>query len=363
MKKKLVRRSLIALATIGVIALGLRLALPNLLKQYVNNTFADMGPYTGHVEDVDVALIRGAYTLRDLTIAKRDAGREIPFLDLKSMDISVQWRALFSGELVGEIVAVQPVLNMYRAESDSQSQLGSGVNWPDQVRELFPFKFNRVEVVDGKSRFLAPGISAAEALEVSNVQMTLANLTNINESTAETMTSLDLTGVFMEEAKLTLAGNLNPNEQAPTFDINFSLEEAMLTSANPWLREFLHVDAESGNFSMYLEAAAADGAFEGYLKPVMKDLVVFESEEESEGPFRKLWEGVVQLAAEIFENRQEDQVASKVPYSGEFDDPDIGMIAAIVSLIRNAFVSALSQSIEGTVDISDVADDAATEAP
>jgi hypothetical protein len=46
----------------------------------------------------------------------------------------------------------------------------------------------------------------------------------------------------------------------PTFDIDFSIEGAPVTSANPWLREFLNVDAESGEFFMYLEAAAADGA-------------------------------------------------------------------------------------------------------
>jgi hypothetical protein len=103
----------------------------------------------------------------------------------------------------------------------------------------------------------------------------------------------------MGEAEMIQTGDANPNEEAPTFDIDFSLEGARLTSANPWPREFLNVDAESGEFAMYLEAAAADGRFEGYLKPVMEDLKVFDEDQESEGPFRKAWEALVQFGARI----------------------------------------------------------------
>jgi hypothetical protein len=341
---------------VGVAAvICLRLALPSIIKSHVNDRLADMGPYSGRVADIDVALLRGAYTLNALTIVKDDAGREIPFLELPAMDISVHWRALFSGELVGEIVATSPTLNLVRAESSEQSQLGSGVNWPDQIRELFPFTFNRVTVTDGTATFLAPGIESSESLSVSAIRLELENLTNINESQEETTATIDLQGRFMDQASLVVNGRINPNEDTPTFDIDFSLEGAEVTAANPWLQEFLNVDAESGRFSMYLEAAAADGRFDGYLKPIMEDLEVFDLEAETEGPFRKAWEALVNLGANIFENRAQDQVATRIPYSGEFEDPDIGVLSAIISLIRNAFVSALSQSLEGTIDIGDVA--------
>ena len=40
---------------------------------------------------------------------------------------------------------------------------------------------------------------------------------------------------------------------------------------NPWLREFLKVDAEMGVFSMYSELAAAENRFEGYVRPILED--------------------------------------------------------------------------------------------
>jgi hypothetical protein len=348
-------KTLIAIAAIAAVAVILRVSLPVMLKSYVNSRFADMGPYTGRVTDVDVALVRGAYTLHDLQIVQRGADRDTPFLDLPVMDISLDWSALFAGELVGEIVATGPQLNLIRAESSEASQLGSGVNWPDQIRELFPFKFNRIEVVGGTATFLAPGIAASEALRVDDIRLELENLTNIHESEEQTAADMRLTGRFLEQGAMALAGTIDPNAEVPTFDLDFSLEGAPVTAANPWLQEFLNVDAESGDFSMYLEAAAADGRFEGYLKPVMENLEIFRLESETEGPFRKAWEALVGFASKVFQNRREDQVATRIPFSGEFEDPDIGTVAAIASLIRNAFVSALSQSVEGTVDIEDVA--------
>lgn len=357
MKSNRTRFWVIAAIAAAAVVISLRISLPYALKSYVNGNLAEMGPYTGRVENVDVALVRGAYTLHGLRIVNQQAGSEIPFLDLPTMDISVQWRALFSGELVGEIIALSPDLNLVRAESDEESQLGTGVNWPDEIRELFPFKFNRVAVRDGHASFLAPGIDSNEALEVTGIELELTNLTNIRESADETVSDLNMTGRFMNEADMIVEGEINPNKDTPTFDINFTLEGAQLTSANPWLDQYLNVDAESGAFSMYLEAAAADGRFEGYVKPVMEDLQVFDSDREDEGPFRKAWEALVQFGAKVFKNRSEDQVATRIPYSGEFEDPDIGTLAAIVNLVRNAFVSALSQSIEGTIDIEDVETD------
>lgn len=259
-------KTLIALAAVVVTAGLLRVTLPLALKSYVNSSLAEMGPYSGRVMEVDVSLIRGAYTLYDLQAVQRGSEREIPFLDLPVMDISL-----------------------------------------------------------------------------------------IHESEEETAADIELTGRFMRQGAMTLAGSIDPNAMAPTFDLDFSLEGAPVTSANPWLREFLRVDARSGDFSMYLEAAAADGRFEGYLKPVMENLEIFRVESETEGPFRKAWEALVGFTSKIFQNRKEDQVATRIPYSGEFEDPDIGTLAAIVNLIRNAFVSALSQSLEGTVDLEDVA--------
>src|SRR5690606_6313667 len=72
-------------------------------------------------------------------------------------------------------------------------------------------------------------------------------------------------------------------------------------------------------------------------------------------PFRKAWEAIVDLGAKLFENREADQVATQVPLSGELENPDAGLLPAIVNLARNAFVAAFAHSLEGSIDFDDVA--------
>ncbi|MCX4198486.1 hypothetical protein OMR07_25790 [Methylobacterium organophilum] len=60
------------LLALGLLLLLLHLALPHLVRNYLNDKMADMGDYQGHVEDVDLAWWRGAYRIEGLLIEKKD---------------------------------------------------------------------------------------------------------------------------------------------------------------------------------------------------------------------------------------------------------------------------------------------------
>ncbi|HAJ81870.1 MAG TPA: hypothetical protein DCO64_05460, partial [Zunongwangia profunda] len=47
-----------------------RLFLPLIVKNYVNKTLNNIPGYHGHVEDIDIALWRGAYTIDSLVLIK-----------------------------------------------------------------------------------------------------------------------------------------------------------------------------------------------------------------------------------------------------------------------------------------------------
>jgi hypothetical protein len=350
------RRRKIWIALIAVVAAAVivRAALPWVVTDYVNGKLANMGEYRGHVDNVDLSLIRGAYVLRDVRVVKRRADVETPFAQMDRMDLSIQWPALLEGELVGEIIMQSPVVNMVQGERESQTQLGTGVNWPERVRDLFPFNFNRVEVVNGLVTFRAPGIETDESLTLRNLRVVLTDLTNVRETQETAFAELALRGDVMGDAPLVVNGRINPNAEVPTFDIDLSLEGARLVEVNPWLDEFLGVDAERGAFSMYTEIAAADGRFEGYVRPIMENPEIFRKEEAASGPFRKAWEALVGLAMKVFQNAPQDQVATQVPLSGEVENPDAGVLAAGVNLVRNAFVAAFSHALEGSVSLKTV---------
>ena len=260
------------LGIVAVVLIGARLAAPFALERYVNRQLASMGEYRGSVEHIDLSLIRGGYVLRNLQIVKIDAAPETPpFATIPEMAINVQWRALFRGSAVGQVIMESPQLNMVQSQSNEEKQLGAGVNWPQEIRDLFPFQFNLVEARDGLVTFRAPGISTDDSLTLRNFNMQLRNLTNVQDLEEPAFADLDVQGQIMGNAPIVLTGSIDPNEMTPTFDIDMSLEGARLVDVNPWLNEFLKVDAEMGVFSMYAELAAAEGRFEGYVRPILED--------------------------------------------------------------------------------------------
>ena len=356
--RKGLRRAALIIGIVAVVAVAARLAAPTIVERYVNHQLADMGEYRGRITDVQLNFVRGGYVIRNLEIVKLDSSPETPpFATIPSMDLSLLWRELFRGQAVGEVVMYSPQLNLVQSEANQEKQLGTGVNWPQEIRDLFPFQLNLVEARDGLVTFRAPGISTNDSLTMRDFQMELRNLTNVQDLEEPAFAEIDVSGQIMGNAPLTLTGSIDPNEETPTFDIDLTIEGARLVDVNPWLREFLKADAEMGVFSMYSELAAAENRFEGYVRPILENPQFFDSEADEQGPFRKAWEGLVNIAAKILENKEEQQVATQIPLRGEFEDPSPDIVTAMVNLLRNAFVAAFSHSLEGSITLRDVATD------
>jgi hypothetical protein len=351
------RRAAIVVGALVVTGVAARLAAPTLVERYINRQLANMGEYRGTISGVELHLLAGGYVLRDVTIVEAGSTNATPFATIPAMDVTLQWHALLRGQAVGEVVMHEPVLNLVQGPSDEEQQLGAGVNWPQEIRDLSPFRLNVVEAQNGLVTFRAPGISTDDSLTMRDFQMRLRNLTNVQDVAEPAFAEIDVRGGIMGNAPVALTGRIDPNETTPTFDVDFSLEGARLVDVNPWLREFLRVDAEMGVFSMYAELAAAEGRFEGYARPILEDPKFIDKNEDDEGPFRKAWEGLVNLAAKLLENPEEEQVATQIPLRGEITEPDVDVLTAMVNLLRNAFVAAFSHSLEGSITLRDVATD------
>src|SRR6187401_1087517 len=102
--KAIYRRKLLWIAVILLVAaLIVRAMLPIWVRDYVNRKLSEMEDYRGHVADVDIHLWRGAYTIHTVEIKKVTGHVPVPFFAAPAVDLSVEWKALFNGALVGEI--------------------------------------------------------------------------------------------------------------------------------------------------------------------------------------------------------------------------------------------------------------------
>src|SRR5918993_3740256 len=103
---------LITLAVLVIALIALRLALPSIVKDYVNDTLQAMEAYDGSVRDIDIHLWRGAYRIVGLNIVKTGADQPVPFFSSEAIDLSVEWKSLMRGSLVAEGVFVRPDVNL-----------------------------------------------------------------------------------------------------------------------------------------------------------------------------------------------------------------------------------------------------------
>jgi uncharacterized protein involved in outer membrane biogenesis len=345
---------LLIIGIVVVVLIAARVALEPILVDYVNDTLDEMPAYDGHIGDIDVALLRGGYDIQNIEIVKTGAGQAVPFFKADRIEATMEWRSLMRGSLVAQGELFRPQVNLVQADSEQSSQLGKEVNWVDKFKELFPFRFNTVRVHDGTVTFRAPGIQTKDALVARHLNGQVSNLTNVADSTKETFARFQFAAEVLDGGKANIDGGIDPLAVAPTFDLNLRLENVQLPQVNPWLTRFIKADAEKGAFELYMELAAADGKFKGYAKPVMRDVNIYSSEEPEKNPLKRLWEGLVDVAANILENRDKDQVAARIPFSGTIEDPNADLFATIGSVLRNAFVSAFARSLEGSISVRSV---------
>lgn len=343
-----------ALVILVVVLVAVRVALPSIVKDFVNDHLQALKDYDGEVADIDLALWRGAYRIRGIRIVKTGAKQPVPFFSGESIDISIEWRSLLHGSLVAEGEFWQPNLNLVQARNEQQSQTGKGVDWAARLEDLSPFRINTVTVRDGTVTFRAPAIRTEDALKATHLNGQITNITNVVESDKETYAAFRVTASMLDDGSAQVNGSVDPLAKQPTFDVNLEVKNVQLPKVNPWLREYIKADAESGEFELYTELAAAGGKFKGYAKPVMRRVNIYSSEEPEDNPLRRIWEGLVEFAANVFENDETGQVAARIPFSGTIKNPDAGIFETIVSLLRNAFISAFARSLEGSISLRDV---------
>ena len=147
---------------------------------------------------------------------------------------------------------------------------------------------------------------------------------------------------------------LDPLARTTRFDMNLELVHTDLTRVNELFQAYGNFDVNKGSFGLYSEMATRDGAFKGYVKPVIKDLDVIGPEDRSDNVFRKVWEALVAAAGSILTNPSKEQVATKVAFEGRLDDPKVGSWGAIIQALHNAFIQALPPALDNEINIGNV---------
>ena len=351
---KRAKRWRIVLIVIAALLL-IRIILPYVLLHVANDRLKKTPGYYGHIADLDLAIIRGAYTVEGFYLDKMDSVTEkrTPFLSAGVIDLSVEWQALLHGSIVGELVIDTAEVRFTKEAAEPAELQKDTASFADLLNDFMPLKINRLEIHNSAIRYIDPNSSPKVDVQLSDVDVLATNLTNAVDKGVVLPSAVKATaGLYGGE--LTFNMGINLLADAPTFDMNLKLTETKLVELNEMLQAYAKVDVNKGTMSLYAEMATKNGEFAGYVKPVIKDLDVLGPEDKNDSFFHKIYEGIVGTAGSLLTNPKKDQVATKVELKGKLDDVKTSSIYAVLQLLRNAFIQALVPALDEQISINSV---------
>ncbi len=353
--------------------LAVRAVLPFGVRLWVNRVLGNMRNHHGAVDAVRLNLWRGAYELDGLRLFQRGAATEEPLVEMRRLDLAVQWRGLLRGRLVAEATCHHPVIYFSRVPRDGvageapvggndgdpsdgeQVKAGAREPWALHLDELTPFEVNRFVIRDGEVRYRDTTREPAVDLYMTDFYLEALNIANVRpkDQPENLFAEIEAAGRPFGTGELELRMRFDPFTDPLRLELDVSVRHVQLTDLNDFLQAYGRVDAEAGTLEIYGEFATTDGIVEGYVKTLFEGMRLLRFGE-IDGPAEALeaaWEGLLAIATEVLENQPHDRLATKVPLRGTTAGTAADIGTTIANLLRNAFFAALGPAIDDSVDL------------
>lgn len=333
----------------------IRLSLPYALKKYVNDVLAEIPGYYGQVDDIDLALYRGAYVIHGLYLNKIDAGSEVPFLDFTKTDISMEWSALFNGRIVSEIIMTEPKIIYVFEDQQVNGTEPEVEDWSKALTDLVPIDINHLEVINGTAAFVQLQADPNIDLNLKNIQLTASNLRNVILKERTLPSEVHATAVSIGNGNMKLDGKMNIVKEIPDMDIAVSITDADATALNDFTKHYAKIDFESGTFEVFGEIAIADGFLKGSIKPIIKNSKLIGKDD---GFLGTLWEGFVGFFKFVLKNQKNNTLATKVPIEGDLNNVGPKVWPTVTGIFKNAWIQAFKGVVDNDIDFKDATEGA-----
>jgi hypothetical protein len=201
-----------------------------------------------------------------------------------------------------------------------------------------------VTIRDATVGFVNRDASPRYRVFIAETDLTIANFSN---QKSEGYGHARLTGRFMGSGRTEVDLALRAENRGPDFDLDAKVENTAMRAMNDLLRAHAKVDVASGVFSVYSEIGVKNGRVRGYVKPLFKDLDVYDQEQDEDKSLgTKLKEKAADVVAKVFKNRRRDEVATIARLEGPLEDPKASTWDVLVNLVRNAFFEAILPGFE-----------------
>ncbi len=327
-----------------------RAALPILLKHRINEAINEVEGYHGGVSDVDLQLYRGGFYIQQIQIfeeASKDPS--IPMVSLAELDFSIHWRSLFKGKFVGEVYMDSLGVNFIRrTEPQTVDSVDARINLIQQIQQLNPINLNIFQITNGQVAYKDPGANPKIDIALHEFDLRAENLGNVINPKDALPANFKLTATTLDSGSVYLSGGLNYLLNPPNFDYNFKLEKIDMVRFNELFQAYAKLGVSRGELNFYSEGKAINGKLEGYAKPLIVGLEIAPADS-SDGLASRINRGLAELGSNIFENKEKEQIGTKIPVEGRITGTDADVLQSIWNFVKNAFIEAYAMKLDQSI--------------
>lgn len=231
--KRRYRWPLWSLAGITLLLVALHVALPYLVRDYLNDKLAEMGDYRGQISDVDLALWRGAYRINGLEIVKVQGKVPVPFVKAPLIDLSVSWHSLwYDHAVVAKVLFVKPELNFVDGGNKQASQTGRGTDWRAQLGKLLPITLDEVRIDNGRITFHNFTSKPPVDMQATQVEASVFNLTNVVDVKGRRDARFEGKALLLGHAPLEANATFDPLSNFEEFEFRLRVKDIELKRMN-----------------------------------------------------------------------------------------------------------------------------------
>ena len=205
-------------------------------------------------------------------------------------------------------------------------------------------RLDRFEILHSTLALVNKAKTPPYRLFLSNADLRVSSLSNHADQGPAVA---KLSGKFMGSAPAVATATFRPENKMADLSLDVAIEDTPLTALNDMLRAYGKFDVTEGTFAFYSQLRIKNGHIEGYVKPLISGMKVYDPEQDKEkGFFHKLYEMIVGGVGKLLESKKTKDLATTADISGEVGSASASVWQVIGKTFENAFIKAILPGFE-----------------
>ncbi len=327
------------------------LLFPRLIKRKINEQLKKLGEVQGRMDSLTMSKWGRELNIRGLHFTNYDETRPVPFkfAEIVNTTVTLNPARLWRGVVELEIKTDGVILYFLKSEDGVHSlfhSLGSS-------QAPFPVIIRSAKISGVEVNYLDTSVKPGVELKTETLNLVATNISNVPSTIYELPSQVKVTcSACSGYINIDLKGDFAAEK--PRFDLNAEIKDIDLTRLNSLLLSYAKFDVNQGTLNLFVEVAAAEGRFKGYIKPAILNLDVLNKDDLHKGLVKVIWAGLVGGALSVISNPFKKELATKIPFSGTLNNPKMNVAHAVFEVLYNAFVQSLHLSLDDEITLDSV---------